>query len=71
MKLPSGRLSKRLIDRWVGTLNLFFERQSAAKRFGNHVRLRRQGEVPAAPQFEPAVEVFGEPGHVNRFGFVQ
>lgn len=60
---------EKTVDRWVGTLNLFFERQ-----VGSEAESRTTLAYAARlkyllhPQFEPAVEFFGEPGHIDRFG---
>lgn len=60
---------EKTVDRWVGTLNLFFERQvgreaGSGTTFAYAARLK----YLLHPQFEPAVEFFGEPGRIDRFG---
>src|SRR5260221_2963306 len=60
---------EKTVDRWVGTLNLFIERQVASDAAsGTTIAYAARLKYLLHPQFEPAVEFFGEPGRIARFG---
>ena len=60
---------EKTIDRWVGTVNLFLERQVGSEaKSGTTFAYAARLKYLLHPQFEPAVEFFGEPGRINRFG---
>src|SRR5258708_4158872 len=68
-EIAVGPIIEKTIDRWVGTLNLFFERQVGSEAAsGTTFAYAARVKYLLHPQFEPAVEVFGEPGRINRFG---
>ena len=60
---------EKTVDRWVGTLNLFFEKKIGTNSepgttFAYAARLK----YLLNSRFEPAIEAFGEPGRINHFG---
>jgi len=68
-ELVIAPIIEKTVDRWVGTVNLFFEREVGSGRssdttFAYAARLK----YLLHPRFEPAIEAFGEPGHLNHFG---
>jgi len=68
-EIAVGPIIEKTVDRWVGTVNLFLERQvgsdaESGTTFAYAARLK----YLLHPQFEPAVEFFGQPGRINRFG---
>lgn len=68
-EIAIGPIIEKTVDRWVGTVNLLFERQVGSEAdprtaFAYAARLK----YLLHPKFEPAMEVFGEPGRINRFG---
>jgi high-affinity iron transporter len=68
-ELVIAPIIEKAVDRWVGTANLFFEREVGSGRssdttFAYAARLK----YLLHPRFEPAIEAFGEPGQFNHFG---
>jgi high-affinity iron transporter len=60
---------EKTVDRWVGTVNLFFEREvGSGSEDGTTFAYAARLKYLLHPQFEPAIEAFGEPGHFNHFG---
>ena len=60
---------EKTIDRWVGTVNLFFEQQfGTGRESGTTFAYAARVKYLLHPQFEPAIEAFGEPGRINQFG---
>ncbi len=68
-ELVIAPIIEKTFDRWVGTVNLFFETEvgngrSSGTKFEYAARLK----YLLNPRFEPAIEAFGEPGKFNHFG---
>jgi FTR1 family protein len=60
---------EKTVDRWVGTVNLFFEQQVGSNsQSGTTFAYAARLKYLLNPRFEPAVEAFGEPGRINNFG---
>ena len=60
---------EKTVDRWVGTLNLFFERQVGSEAgSGTTFAYAARVKYLLNPRFEPAIEAFGEPGRINQSG---
>jgi FTR1 family protein len=60
---------EKTIDRWVGTLNLFFERQIGSEAGpGTIFAYAARVKYLLNSRFEPAIEAFGEPGRINHAG---
>jgi high-affinity iron transporter len=68
-ELVLAPIIEKTVDRWVGTVNLYFEREVGSGRssdttFAYAARLK----YLLHPRFEPAIEAFGEPGRFNHAG---
>jgi high-affinity iron transporter len=60
---------EKTVDRWVGTLNLFFERQIGSEAgSGTIFAYAARVKYLLNSRFEPAIEAFGEPGRINHAG---
>jgi len=60
---------EKAFDRWVGTANLFLERQVGGGRStGTTIAYAARLKYLLNPRFEPAIEACGEPGKFNHFG---
>ena len=60
---------EKTVDRWVGTLNLFFERQIGTEAgAGTIFAYAARVKYLLNSRFEPAIEAFGEPGRINHAG---
>lgn len=60
---------EKTVGPWVGTLNLFLEREVGSGRAsGTTFAYAARLKYLLHPKFEPAIEAFGEPGRTGRFG---
>lgn len=60
---------EKTMDRWVGTVNLFFEREvGSGGEDGTTFAYAARLKYLLDSRFEPAIEVFGEPGKFNHWG---
>jgi FTR1 family protein len=60
---------EKTVNRWVATVNLFFEREvGSGREDGTTFAYAARLKYLLHPQFEPAIEAFGEPGKFNHWG---
>jgi len=65
-ELVIAPIIEKTVDRWVGTLNLFFERQTGSEAGpGTIFAYAARVKYLLNSRFEPAIEAFGEPGRIN------
>jgi high-affinity iron transporter len=68
-ELVIAPIIEKTFDRWVGTLNLFLEREvGGGSESGTVFAYAARVKYLLNPLFEPAIEAFGEPGRINHFG---
>jgi hypothetical protein len=68
-ELVIAPIIEKTVDRWVGTVNLFFEREvGGGRKPGTVFAYAARLKYLLNPLFEPAIEAFGEPGRFNHFG---
>lgn len=68
-ELVLAPIIEKTVDRWVGTVNLFFEREVGSGRAsGTTLAYAARVKYLLDPRFSPAIEAFGEPGRINQSG---
>jgi high-affinity iron transporter len=68
-ELVIAPIIEKAFDRWVGTINLFFEREvGSGREDGTTFAYAARLKYLLHPNFEPAIEAFGEPGKFNHWG---